>query len=348
MMRKHGWKGGGLGLKGDGRTQHIGLSWSSQLRSPEDQPARGKDKLIRFVSFSGTAADLTPWAVDSGWQAGQAWDVGSHPSGASSGPWQENWQGLRWKNVSWQSSEGWRGRHEDSQVATYMGVTQTVQVPGPVFSSQVLQPIQPEMREGMSVAETTVAKKQPGWIEKERRERTYAALAASARAAETEREAQGIPKTEFCSQQMLQDESRQLPASSRQEEETVDKIEDLEDVQAAPKKKGKKNTGAYKRWLRDFMNDDDYTSDKPKWSYLAGRNQGWSSFAKSSWGFLDALHEKARQTGELCTDSLDIGGWKYNITIDLTATYDSPETVGYQDAMHDCSNQKRRAIAKHW
>ena len=61
------------------------------------------------------------------------------------------------------------------------------------------------------------------------------------------------------------------------------------------------------------MQPDDYTSDNPKWSYWSGK-LGWSGFAKSSWGWLDDLYQAAWERQEPLTDTLDVGGWPYDIT----------------------------------
>ena len=91
---------------------------------------------------------------------------------------------------------------------------------------------------------------------------------------------------------------------------------------------------------------DDCASDAPKWSFWSGK-LGWSSFAQSSWTWLDALHQQAKTLGQPQTDDLDVGGWVYEITMDPKMNNpDCPEACGYQVAKHVNSNRNMRYIMK--
>ena len=144
------------------------------------------------------------------------------------------------------------------------------------------------------------------------------------------------------------DDDRRLQMIAEEDvaEEDVAEEDVAEENAKKRKKKKSSNPGAHKRWLKEHMQPDDYTSENPKWSFWSGK-LGWSGFAKSSWDFLDDLHREAQEKGEACTAALDIGGWLYEITIDPNMEDDDyPEACGYQVAMHSDSKQKRRLISR--
>ena len=64
-------------------------------------------------------------------------------------------------------------------------------------------------------------------------------------------------------------------------EEDVAEEDFAEENAKKRKKKKSSNPGAYKRWLQEHMQPDDYTSEHPKWSFWSGK-LGWSGFAKAS------------------------------------------------------------------
>ena len=76
---------------------------------------------------------------------------------------------------------------------------------------------------------------------------------------------------------------------------------------------------------------------------------GWSGFAENSWDWLYDLYKKAKDSGKPTTKTLDIGGWKYDITMDPQMNDEGhPDACGFQVAKHSNSNQKRRLIMKSW
>ena len=87
----------------------------------------------------------------------------------------------------------------------------------------------------------------------------------------------------------------------------------------------------------------------PTWNFWSGKS-GWSGFAQSSWDWLDVLYKKALDNDEPAIDVLDIGGWDYEITMDLRVDDGTvePGTCGFQEAKHTNSKNKKRAIMKSW
>ncbi len=112
------------------------------------------------------------------------------------------------------------------------------------------------------------------------------------------------------------------------------------------KKKKCKSKGAHKRWIAECMMPDDYGHENPKWCYWGGK-LGWEAFAKSSWGWLDDLHQRAYTQGTELREILDVGGWTYCIHMDpFTLRFE--EHCGCQVALHQDSNEKARKIKKCW
>ncbi len=117
-------------------------------------------------------------------------------------------------------------------------------------------------------------------------------------------------------------------------------------TQMKKKKKKSKNKGAHKRWIAEEMHPDDYGHEHPKWCYWSGK-LGWAGFARSSWNWLDELHQRVEiRRSEIC-DALDIGGWDYHMHMDPAHwKLESDDVVGYQVAMHDHANKKVRKNKK--
>ena len=123
------------------------------------------------------------------------------------------------------------------------------------------------------------------------------------------------------------------------------------DQQQAPKRKKKSgNPGAHKRWLAERMRPDDYTSANPKWSFWGGPKLGWSNFAKSNWDWLDGLYQEATDKKRPVIETLDVGGWEYEITMDPWMNdAKHPEACGFQVAKHANSpNETKRLIVRHY
>ena len=70
---------------------------------------------------------------------------------------------------------------------------------------------------------------------------------------------------------------------------------------------------------------------------------GWSGFAKSSWAWLDDLYQDAMDKQQAVTNTLDVGGWEYEITIDPQMNDEAhPEACGFQVT----SKRKKRLIKR--
>ncbi len=145
-----------------------------------------------------------------------------------------------------------------------------------------------------------------------------------------------------------EDEELQEEAEQQQEEKEAEQEEQAAETTGKRKKGQSANPGAWKRWEKTAMAPEDYKFDAdkgPKWAFWSGK-LGWEGFHKSAWDTLDRLWHEAHQTGKVQTAILDVGGWKYEINMDLSrvsavmSSCTEDKAVGWQMALH--SNSKRK------
>ena len=102
--------------------------------------------------------------------------------------------------------------------------------------------------------------------------------------------------------------------------------------------------------------DQQYDSQEVcRWFFWSGK-LGWERLQKSSWAKLDEMWFENNRSGEPSSEVSDVGGWRYEYTIDVRWTLETmkncpleyreaEKVVGYQTALHENSRRKVRWVA---